>query len=456
MNNDLLIEAQGPSRFQLKPSPKNWHKIAELFLFTLAIPALGYGFNPTDPFYLQSGFLWITIPPLLLSLRYSLALGISSIAITSILLMISYGVSLVQGDFPFTLVTGMILLTILVGDTSSKWRTRLGRQQAENDYLQLRMDEFTRDYHILRLSHGQMQEYLAAQKFSLREALQQTKKLLETTPSDHLLSNISENIISIFAQFGWIQVAGLYPVEQGQLKLATPLSHIGNMNVLSIDDELIKAALHQSEMVSVVSEAHASESQKTLLLAVVPLMDARGKLHGILAIQEMHFMAFQKDNLNTLALLGGYIGDLLTRAKNRSTLNQKSAHSLSLELSTLLRFANQHDVKSVITVFKFKNEVDPRYIDFIAQRIRSLDSSRKATGTGNQRVLIILMPLMNQRRFQSYLNSLEKSFEQKFSQRLTDQISDIKHRVIARQDRLEDCLQFIKDINHDKAEQKAA
>ena len=60
--------------------------------------------------------------------------------------------------------------------------------------------------------------------------------------------------------------------------------------------------------------AHATEEHESGLLAVVPIADARGKLHGVLAIREMHFMAFQQANHNVLSLLGGYVGDLLARS----------------------------------------------------------------------------------------------------------------------------------------------
>jgi len=55
-------------------------------------------------------------------------------------------------------------------------------------------------------------------------------------------------------------------------------------------------------------DRHTGARHEGGLLAVVPIVDSRDRLHAVLVIRDMHFMAFQQRNLDTLALLADYIG----------------------------------------------------------------------------------------------------------------------------------------------------
>ena len=47
---------------------------------------------------------------------------------------------------------------MLVGEFRDIWDRRLERLDLANDYRQLRLDEFTRAHHLLRISHDRLEQ----------------------------------------------------------------------------------------------------------------------------------------------------------------------------------------------------------------------------------------------------------------------------------------------------------
>jgi len=142
--------------------------------------------------------------------------------------------------------------------------------------------------------------------------------------------------MAVFSQFCSVQVAGLYAMKNEKLIDNNAVAIHGNMGELPQFDNLLKVALKERKLVSVKLEALAEDKHQEGLLAVVPIVDSNNNVHGILAIRDMHFMAFQQENLNLLSLLGGYIGDMLSRS--RGLANSRGAWFMA-EVETALRFA---------------------------------------------------------------------------------------------------------------------
>jgi len=254
-----------------------------------------------------------------------------------------------QASALVVLAVGTVILCVVVGDSATAWRRRSGQAEAENQYLRHRLKEFSNDYHVLKVSHGQLEEYMAGQRLSLRSALQQLQPVLSS--SDNGLQAGSE-LMAVFAQFCSVQIAGLYAMDNGTELNAEPVATHGDMFALPIDDPLLKLAIEERKLVSVRVESLANDSHESELLAVVPLADAQGQLHGLLAIKDMHFMAFQQENLNLLALLGFYVGNQLTRSRGAAL---SRADWFLAELDTVMKFAHSHSTESSILSLKFKD-----------------------------------------------------------------------------------------------------
>lgn len=134
-----------------------------------------------DPTGLKSGFPWVVAGALLFAARYGSLWGVACATLTGLFInlpLVTYGDA---GAQHVTLALGLLVMSLVVGDAASSWRQRSRRSEAENQYLRHRLKEFSADYHVLKVSHGQLEEHMAGQRLSLREALQRLKPELTSS-----------------------------------------------------------------------------------------------------------------------------------------------------------------------------------------------------------------------------------------------------------------------------------
>ena len=426
-----------------KGAPKGWsQKIIELVFFAGIVPLIGFLFFPHDPVGMNAGFPWFILPPVIFAARYGAVWGfLCALAASAVL---AYPFAAYTGNLSqlIALGVGTTILSIIVGDYASAGKKQRAQEYAENQYLRHRLKEFSKDYHILKVSHGQLEEFMAGQRLSVRQALQQLKPLLTTNSNDEMQA--SAELMAVFAQFGAIQVAGLYGVKSRDRLNPRAVATHGDMPELPLFDPLLKLAIDSHQLVSMKLEAQANETGESDLLAVVPIVDSHDYLHGVLAIKDMHFMAFQQENLNVLALLGSYIGDMLTRS--RSVGESRSGWFLA-ELDNAIRFATTNRVQSSLLAIKLKNTDQTQLVaDFLGSNIRSLDSSWQPSSAAGSTTVILLMPLMNKDQCKAYMHRIAKKLSDEHNIELDNVASDLQMKQIRKRDTRDTCLSFVNKV----------
>lgn len=416
-------------------------KLVEMAFFALLIPVLGLFLFSSDPLGINTGFPWAVAAPIVFAARYGSSWG-AACAITAAagFFLLTGSAYSGQASALMTLAVGTLIMCVVIGDVAASWRSRSGRAEAENAYLRHRLKEFSNDYHVLKVSHGQLEEFMAGQRLSLRQALLQAKPMLHAG-QDGLQAG--SELMAIFAQFCSVQVAGLYAMHDEHHVNPRAVATHGNMGELPVFDPLLRMAIKERELVSVKLAAHATDSHEAGLLAVVPIADSQGVLHGVLAVRDMHFMAFQQENLNILALLGGYVGDMLTRS--RGAAQSRTAWFLA-ELDTALRFARSNSVTSSLLCLEFENT---EYVDVVSRmvsnNIRSLDASWFPKTSDGSTTVVILLPLIAETHCNAYLRRIGQSVRDEFDLELQDLLADVTTMQISSRDTRETCLTFINE-----------
>ena len=135
---------------------------------------------------MNAGFPWFILPPVIFAARYGAVWGfLCALAASAVL---AYPFAAYTGNLSqlIALGVGTTILSIIVGDYASAGKKQSAQEYAENQYLRHRLKEFSKDYHILKVSHGQLEEFMAGQRLSVRQALQQLKPLLTTNSNDEM------------------------------------------------------------------------------------------------------------------------------------------------------------------------------------------------------------------------------------------------------------------------------
>ncbi len=424
------------------PNKKWSHKVIELIVFVSIVPAIGYLFFKGDPLGMNSGFPWVILPPVIFAARYGTLWGFICAIVCAATLAYPWQAYAEQTTALIALGVGTIILSILVGDFASSGKKQSAQESAENKYLRHRIKEFSKDYHVLKVSHGQLEEFMAGNRLSVRQALQQLKPMLTSNTSDEIKAGTE--LMAVFAQFGAVQVAGLYGMkEKGRLD-PKPIAVHGGMSELNLFDPLIKLAIETRQLVSVKLQAQENDSIESELLAVVPIVDSHDHLHGVLAIKDMHFMAFQQENLNVLSLLGSYVGDMLTRSKSQG---ESSSGWFMAELSNAIRFAQSNKVPSCMLALRLTpSEKSQFVIDFLSNNIRSLDSVWQPEKAKDQLTVVFLLPLMTEIQGKAFLQRISKKLYDDANIDLASMTEIVSTKLIKKRDNEESCLKFINKV----------
>jgi len=188
-------------------------------------------------------------------------------------------------------------------------------------------------------------------------------------------------------------------------------------------------------------EALAENHHEQSLLAVVPLVDTEGHMHGVLAVKDMHFMAFQQQNLNLLALLGYYVGNQLTRSRGEAL---SRADWFLAELDTVLRFAHSHNTESSLLSLKFyDNSAGEEAASYVSESIRNLDSSWIVKADDGAPVLCLVLPLMTETQCVAFLKRIDRNMLEKYDLSLNDMLIGSMVRQITDTDTQATCLRFL-------------
>jgi len=418
----------------------------ETLLILLVFLLAGFWIDPGDPFFLRTGFPWLILVPLLPALRYGFSHGFLSALTLVALLALAWQEGVYSGPhFPAEMAVGMLIIAMLSGEFADSYNRRINQQRVINDYQRLRLDEFTRNYHLLKVSHDRLEHRLAASGHSLRGALLELRKHLSPDSGGDLASQ-AQRIMSLFTAFGWVQVAALYAVRR-QRMVIRPLAMVGQIGAVDPFDPMVRRALVEGRMATLNQERlDDEEAARHELLAVVPLVDVTGRTWGILCIREMPFIALQEENLLLLAVLGGHIGDILATVQHQ---HGEETDPQSLTFMTDLRRAladhRQYGLPALLVAIAFPPahpEVDQMQQLFLGQS-RGLDRIWKPDD--DPHLLFLLMPLTNPEELDPYRQRMDRALMERFGQNMNTLDIRLVSHVLQRQDEPETLLEKLRE-----------
>ncbi len=418
----------------------------ETLLILLVFLLAGFWIDPDDPFFLRAGFPWLILAPLLPALRYGFSHGFLSALILVALLALAWQEGVFTGPrFPAEMAVGMLIIGMLSGEFTDSYNRRLSQQRVINDYQRLRLDEFTRNYHLLKVSHDRLEHRLAASGHSLRGALLELRKHLSPGRGDDLASQ-AQRIMAIFTAFGWVQVAGLYAVRNRRMVIR-PLAMVGQIGAVDPFDPMVRRALVEGRMATLGQERlNDEEAAKRELLAVVPLVDVSGEIWGIVCIREMPFIALQEENLRLFAVLGGHIGDILAAAqRQRGTEADPESSVFMSDLRRALADHRQYGLPALVLAIAFP----PAHPDtaqlqqlFIAQA-RGLDRIWQPEEAPH--LLFLLMPLTHPEELTPYRQRMDRTLAERFGQGMAELGIRLISHVLQRRDEPETLLENLRE-----------
>lgn len=311
----MILNETDDAHLELSQKSELKAKWIEPIIISFLFPSIGYIIDYKDPFFINYQFPWLIFAPLLIALRYGFICGISCVSLLISMVTIAFFLGWPQVPFiPKEILIGMLLITMISAEFHDVWYRKKKLLEDKYCHVGLRMDEFTRNYHLLKGSHNQLEQHLANHAKSLRSCLFDLKKQIlslkchEGAP----LNGIGKEILKLFSNYANIHTAAIYGINEHNKIDREPVACLGTPSPLWISDPLIIEAMktqHVASINTVKNDAMVAAGA----LAVIPLVDVYKKIWGLVVVNEMPLFALQQNTMDLLAVLGGSVGDLIKR-----------------------------------------------------------------------------------------------------------------------------------------------
>ena len=141
-------------------SPREWIMWSETLVVTVLSIWIwmdsDYFVGGSESIKQNGAFFWALVGPLLISIRYGFATGVmcSLLVIAGIASILNLLGSLEV--FSFSLSVGMVLTSMVAGEFRDIWHEKNQKYSLDHDYMRQKLESFTKNYHLLKVSHDQL------------------------------------------------------------------------------------------------------------------------------------------------------------------------------------------------------------------------------------------------------------------------------------------------------------
>lgn len=391
-----------------------FHQYLETILIPGLLMGLGFYFNPLDPLLVHQNFPWMWFGPVLIALRYNYkyALGATAALLLGVFYTLHFpGFS--WNDYWLWLLGGL-LLTVLCNSLQAKYAKQQNKYLEQLDYLNEKTGILSRDNQVLRLSHEYLEQSLIVKPITLRSALVEIRKLLESNPAV-FPQEAASALLQLLAYYASLEKAGLYLMSNNQVQ-AEPIAWIGTRENLRVDDVFVRLCISRQKTSYITLEGLQTD-KTSHYAAVVPLLTFNNQLLGLLAVTEITFLSLHQETLKTLTILLAYYADRLwtSQQNNQIKLNYSEMSSDFIdELARCLHLWSDIEVDSAIVEFTIhaNSQINNIVFEIEAQR-RGIDCIWLQDLEKGKRIFV-LMPLAMPAVVAGYFERIKALLANKF------------------------------------------
>ncbi|MDD2735584.1 MAG: PelD GGDEF domain-containing protein [Desulfuromonadaceae bacterium] len=403
----------------------------ETVALTLLTPLAGYLLNRADPFFVQAAFPWLWFGPLLVALRYGVAPALSSVSLLVLLWFAASYSGLINALFPLHFMLGGTLLTLIAGQFSSVWATKLRRSELLSGHASERFEQLSRAYFVVRHSHDQLEQNLIMRPVTLRQAIVELRDLL--TGGDGAISHeLAQELLILLTHYCSLSSAAIYAMHNG-VPDAMPLAQCGQGAPLRENDLLLRSAIESRHTAYQAANRLNDEDQSCYLVAA-PIRTSSGCLLGVLLVTDMPFMALHRESLQILAVLLAYAADNVEAAgiaRILITVYSDCPAVFGTELVKMTRLKRELDISSTLVVINLSP--GPRRDELcllLERQLRGLDHSwRRDIGWSVQ--FVTLMPFAGTASAEGYQTRLDTMLKKQFQMSLQSPGISCKHTLVS-------------------------
>lgn len=369
----------------------------ETFVFVFGYIGIGYLINPDDICILNGKIAYILILLSIITLFHGFESGM--IAITIFAFSIYFG----YDEFQYTQFFNAFMMTLIFGEFHYYWKRKLIKSKADTDYNALKLNELSRAFYTLKISHDQLEKNYVTRPMSLRNSMLDIKNLRGSKKEkfEQFLIILEKSFSVIDADIVYDNKSAL-SLEQNNIKIIASSNQSDNVRM---DDKLLEKCFNIQKPVFVSDE----DIEKSDYVAIIPAIDYN-YIVALLLIKDIPFMSFNKENLTSIAILFEYFLDEIEKEDFLSKHNEVQFivdESYRYEYLRMVDMYKLHNIDSSTIVIKTQDEIAVKKLyTLIEKLLRSLDMVTLIQKDGNF-FISILFPLADKSASDGFFHRLK-------------------------------------------------
>jgi len=354
---------------------------------------VGFFINSKDPFFINHEGHFLSLILGLITLFHGLECGLFSLCIIAGIVKFSYE------NFLLKSLLYELVLVLLYGEFHYYWKRRIKRVKNELSYVKRKLSELGTSFYFLKISHDQLEKVYVTKPMSLRNSVKEITKIG------------FEDRKEAFASF-LVLLNKAYSLKKGVI--CSVKDNRAKLMVKNRDatfnkyDLMIETCIKQKQPVYISTEVEMN----TDYLAVIPALNG-ADVAGLLIVEDMPFMDFNKDNLITMSILTEYFFFEMNKVevlKNMGAALKGFSDDFRFEVYRLFSIFDKYNVSSTVLILKTEEKLMFHLLkDKLDQSLRFLDIYSYMEKDSFFSVAI-LFPLADKASVEGFLNRFKSLF----------------------------------------------
>lgn len=394
---------------QSRPSLWYWAPIETLAAVICNI-GLSYYFSADDPLYARGPFPWCLVLPMFIALRYGTFYGLLSVS-----LPLAFFKSVTAYDAWINLVCGQFVFVMIIGEFSRFWFYANAKLDERGRYLKYRIDQLSRVYFLLKLSHKQLENNLILKPITLRQIIEKIRRMIDS--KDGEVSDEAYNALLMqTSQYCGFTSAAIFKAYHNGKITNKKLAGIGEDFELNFDDPLFQQERRLDKPRYWLINELPDKYQSSYLI-VAPIQASSGKISAYYIVKDMSFTMLHDDTINILMIILLYFANSVedyNKTPNVLRSYPSCPGIFARDLLNCIKLYEHLAVESyLVSIFVHKSKCSELLQLKLTEIHRSMDQGWWLE-EGDYFIHLNLMPFTNSAEIAGYLDRMQKYLRDNF------------------------------------------
>jgi len=391
----------------------------ETFVLVIAYLVVGATIDSQDVCMLHSQISYMLILLSVITLFHGFENGMFALGLLAIAIWYFYPL------FEYKEFLVALMMTMIFSEFHYFWTKKIRQAEINSNYRKLKLDELSKSFYSLKISHDQLEKNYVVKPMSIRNSIAEIIKENEAVDRNENL-DINERTKEYYKKF-MILLEKSFSVNKSLViyKSAQDSSILSAENALQscsstcdvkklediFDNYLVDKAISRKQAVFISDEKGNPDlhsTNETKFIAAIPSVHD-DEVISVLIIEMMPFMAFNRENLTSIAILLEYLSFSVVK-EDKVDLSDEFDTILDgdfrYECIRLKRLYDKYNVESTLLVMKLDNELQAHKLNNTVSKIlRSLEFTTTQK-YGKNHYIINLFPLHDKSSAVGYINRL--------------------------------------------------